>query len=104
MPLSARLLPPFLAPPPPPPLAFLTLSPSLFHTSQRQSKRVAAVRAIIREVAGMAPYEKRIGELLKTGRDKRALKFAKRKLGTHGRGLRKRAEVADILRKQAAKK
>ena len=34
----------------------------------------------------MAPYEKRIGELLKTGRDKRALKFAKRKLGTHGRG------------------
>ena len=72
--------------------------------SQRQSKRVAAVRAIIREVAGMAPYEKRIGELLKTGRDKRALKFAKRKLGTHGRGLRKRAEVADILRKQAAKK
>jgi large subunit ribosomal protein L36e len=65
---------------------------------------VAAVRAIIREVAGLAPYEKRIGELLKTGRDKRALKFAKRKLGTHGRGLRKRAEVADILRKQAAKK
>ena len=52
----------------------------------------------------MAPYEKRIGELLKTGRDKRALKFAKRKLGTHGRGLRQRAEVADLLRKQAAKK
>jgi large subunit ribosomal protein L36e len=62
------------------------------------------VRSIIREVAGLAPYEKRIGELLKTGRDKRALKFAKRKLGTHSRGLRKRAEVADILRKQAAKK
>ena len=39
-----------------------------------------AVRDIIREVAGQAPYEKRIVELLKVGKDKRALKVAKKKV------------------------
>jgi Ribosomal protein L36e len=47
---------------------------------QGLGKRVKFVRDIIREVAGMAPYEKRIVELLKIGKDKRALKVAKRKV------------------------
>lgn len=52
----------------------------------------------------MAPYERRIVELLKIGKDKRALKVAKRKLGTHLRGKRKREELAGLMRKQAAQK
>ena len=47
---------------------------------QRQSKRVKFVREIIKEVAGLAPYERRVTELLKVGRDKRALKLCKRKV------------------------
>ncbi|KAJ9533165.1 component of cytosolic 80S ribosome and 60S large subunit [Haematococcus lacustris] len=66
-------------------------------------KRVKFVRDIVREVAGLAPYEKRIVELLKLGKDKRALKVAKRKLGTHLRGKRKREELAGLMRKTAKK-
>ena len=47
---------------------------------QRLSKRVKFVREIIREVAGLAPYEKRVSELLKVGKDKRALKLCKKKV------------------------
>lgn len=51
----------------------------------KTSKRVHFARSLIREVVGFAPYEKRITELLKVGKDKRALKVAKRKLGAHKR-------------------
>ncbi|KAF6146310.1 hypothetical protein GIB67_031332 [Kingdonia uniflora] len=65
----------------------------------KTSKRVHFVRNLIREVAGFAPYEKRITELLRVGKDKRALKLAKRKLGTHKRAKKKREEMSNVLRK-----
>ncbi|XP_021653064.2 60S ribosomal protein L36-3 isoform X2 [Hevea brasiliensis] len=68
----------------------------------RTSKRVSFVRGLIREVVGFAPYEKRITELLKVGKDKRALKVAKRKLGTHKRAKKKREEMSSVLRKMRA--
>lgn len=37
-------------------------------------------RDLVREVCGQAPYEKRLMELLKVQRDKRALKFAKKRV------------------------
>ncbi|KAI7727619.1 hypothetical protein M8C21_021190, partial [Ambrosia artemisiifolia] len=56
----------------------------------KTSKRVHFVSNLIQEVAGFAPYEKRITELLKVGTDMRALKVAKRKSGTHKRAKKKR--------------
>lgn len=47
---------------------------------QRQSKRVKFVREIVAEIAGLAPYERRVTELLKVGRDKRALKLLKKRV------------------------
>eukprot|EP01068_Selenidium_serpulae_P006345 Selendium_serpulae@DN4353_c0_g1_i1.p1 len=67
------------------------------------------VKEVIREVCGFAPYEKRIMELIRMGTAssrKRAFKFAKRRLGTHKRGLKKRADMEDVVialrKKQAA--
>lgn len=46
------------------------------------------VRDIIKEVCGLAPYEKRIIELLRIQKDKRALKFAKKRVSRRCIGLR----------------
>ncbi|KAL9688937.1 hypothetical protein QQ045_033364 [Rhodiola kirilowii] len=77
------------------------LAPRPSDRKGKTSKRVHFVRSLIREVAGFAPYEKRITELLKVGKDKRALKVAKRKLGTHKRAKRKREEMSSVLRKMS---
>ena len=71
------------------------------------TKRNKLVSEIIREVSGFAPFEKRTLELLKISKDKRALKFLKRRLGTHTRAKRKRDEMSAVLiqqRKAAAHK
>ncbi len=38
------------------------------------------VRDIVREVTGFCPYERRTLELLRVGRDKKALKFLKKRV------------------------
>merc|ERR1712232_1124612 len=65
------------------------------------------VKEVIREVAGFAPYERRLIDLCRNNLDKRALRLAKRKLGTHRRAKRKREEMSAVafrLRQEAAKK
>ncbi|KAL2124537.1 hypothetical protein VTJ04DRAFT_902 [Mycothermus thermophilus] len=61
------------------------------------SKRTQFVRGIVREVAGLAPYERRVIELLRNGKDKRARKYSKRKLGTFGRAKAKVEELQRII-------
>ncbi|XP_036410192.1 60S ribosomal protein L36 [Megalops cyprinoides] len=73
----------------------------------RLTKHTKFVRDMIREVCGFAPYERRAMELLKVSKDKRALKFIKKRVGTHIRAKRKREELSNTLaamRKAAAKK
>ena len=85
------------------------------YTKGHLSKRTAFVRDIVKEVAGLAPYERRVIELLRNSKDKRARKLAKRRvsrcdlmphsytdivqLGTLGRAKRKVDELQDIIAK-----
>ncbi|XP_041051899.1 60S ribosomal protein L36-like [Carcharodon carcharias] len=73
----------------------------------RLTKHTKFVRDLIREACGFAPYERRAMELLKVSKDKRALKFIKKRVGTHNCAKRKREELSNVLaamRKAAAKK
>ena len=66
----------------------------------RMGERVGLVREVVREVVGFAPYERRMIELIKIGSAatfKRALKLAKKRLGTHRRGTKKRNEMSEAV-------
>jgi large subunit ribosomal protein L36e len=54
---------------------------------QRLGKRVALVRGLIREISGLAPYEKRVVELIKSNAPKRALKYAKKRVRQYSSSL-----------------
>ncbi|KAG2218334.1 hypothetical protein INT45_011356 [Circinella minor] len=60
-------------------------------------KRTAFVRNIVREVAGFAPYERRVMELIKNSKDKRAKKLTKRRLGTYVRAKKKIDELQGVI-------
>merc|ERR1712044_133775 len=65
-----------------------------------QTFRAKFIRDIAREVTGFAPYERRAMELLRVSKDKRALKFCKKRLGAHIRGKRKREELQGVIQQQ----
>ena len=67
----------------------------------KSNEKVLFVRSLIREVTGLAPYEKRIVELIKAGSSKdtkKALKIAKARLGTHRRAKKKREYLEEYVR------
>ncbi|KAJ6108395.1 Cytoskeleton organization protein (Dec1) [Penicillium sp. IBT 18751x] len=75
--------------------ALNTPKTKISRTKGQSSRRTQFVRDITREVVGLAPYERRIVELLRNAQDKRARKLAKKRLGTFGRG---KAKVEDMQR------
>ena len=58
------------------------------------------MKDLIREVAGFSPYEKRMLELLRAGtasKGKKAIKLAKKRLGTHKRAKAKREDLLRVI-------
>merc|ERR1712080_453306 len=63
----------------------------------KQTNHNKFVRDLVREVTGFSPYEKRAMELLRISKDKRCLKFLKKRIGSHIRAKRKREEMSNVL-------
>lgn len=58
---------------------------------------------MIGEIAGLAPYEKKLMELMQMGGakdEKKALKLAKSRLGTHHRAMEKREYIQSLVAAQ----
>ncbi|KAI0986450.1 hypothetical protein GJ496_005871 [Pomphorhynchus laevis] len=66
------------------------------------SKHNKFVREIVREVVGYSPYERRAMELIKAGKDKRTVKFLKKRLGGHVRAKKKRDELHTLIQQRKA--
>lgn len=73
-----------------------TQPPSITNNSEKKT----FVKNVVREVAGFAPYEKRVMELLRNSKDKKAKKLTKKRLGTLLRSKRKVEELSNIIQEQ----
>ncbi|KAF7789488.1 hypothetical protein EIP86_000434 [Pleurotus ostreatoroseus] len=67
------------------------------HRKGIQSTRTKFVRSVVREVAGFSPYERRVMELLRNSKDKKARKLTKKRLGTLLRSKRKLEELSSVI-------
>ncbi|GJJ07621.1 hypothetical protein Clacol_001825 [Clathrus columnatus] len=67
------------------------------HRKGKKSLKTAFTRSVIREVAGFAPYERRVMELLRNSKDKKARKMTKRRLGTLRRAKIKIEELSAAI-------
>ncbi|KIM23723.1 hypothetical protein M408DRAFT_27678 [Serendipita vermifera MAFF 305830] len=67
------------------------------HRKGKLSERNKFVRSVVREVVGFSPYERRVLELLRNGKDKKARKLTKKRLGTLLRSKRKVEELQTII-------
>ncbi|QRW15839.1 casein kinase II subunit beta [Rhizoctonia solani] len=71
--------------------------PKPSHRKGALSAKNKLVRSVVREVAGFAPYERRVMELLRNSKDKKARKLTKKRLGTLLRSKRKLEELSSII-------
>ena len=82
------------------------------HDKQRHNKsyrkgklhpRVAAVRAVVSEICGLAPYERKMMEMIRTGnqkKEKNSVKLARKRLGSQRRAQHKKDQILSIIAAQ----
>jgi large subunit ribosomal protein L36e len=74
-----------------------TLKAKPSRSKGKLTKHNKFVRDLVREVVGFSPYERRAQELLRIGKEKRCLKFLKKRLGSQDLAKRKREEIQNVL-------
>merc|ERR1719213_1253463 len=76
------------------------------HSKGAKHARNAAVREVIGEICGLMPFERKMVELIKTqipSKEKRAVKLARRKLGTIRRAKNKKLQMDSYILAQQRK-
>lgn len=61
------------------------------------SNRTKFVRSLVREIAGLAPYERRLIDVLRNTGEKKAKKIAKKRLGSLKRAKAKVEEMNNVI-------
>ncbi|KAG6378652.1 casein kinase II regulatory subunit-domain-containing protein [Boletus reticuloceps] len=79
------------------PTTAIPKTPRPSHRKGILSTKNKFVRSVIREVAGFSPYERRVLELLRNSKDKKARKLTKKRLGTLLRSKRKLEELGAVI-------
>ncbi|KAF8505662.1 ribosomal protein L36e [Russula emetica] len=79
------------------PTTSIEKAPKPSHRKGHLSAKTKLVRSIVREVAGFSAYERRVMELLRNSKDKKARKLTKKRLGTLLRSKRKLEELGTII-------
>merc|ERR1712200_312904 len=77
-----------------------TVAPRHSRSRGQLTKKNKFIKETVREVMGFAPYECRALELLRVSKDKRCLRFLKKRLGAHIRAKRKREEMSGVIQQQ----
>ena len=74
----------------------MTPAPRLSYRNGANSNRAKFVRSLV-EIAGLAPYERRVIDVIRNTGEKRARKIAKKRLGSFKRAKAKVEEMNNII-------
>ncbi|CAI4052693.1 hypothetical protein SKDZ_16G0270 [Saccharomyces kudriavzevii ZP591] len=75
----------------------MTPAPKISYKKGVASNRTKFVRSLVREIAGLSPYERRLIDLIRNSGEKRARKVAKKRLGSFIRAKAKVEEMNNII-------
>ena len=72
----------------------------------RLANRSKAIREVMRDVCGFSPLDKKMLEMIRTGiasKEKKAVKIARQKIGTHLRAQQRRDNLLSFIQTQRRK-
>ncbi|CCC70004.1 hypothetical protein NCAS_0D04230 [Naumovozyma castellii] len=75
----------------------MTPAPKISYKKGVSSNRTKFVRSLVKEIAGLAPYERRLIDLVRNSGEKRARKVAKKRLGSFKRAKAKVEEMNNVI-------
>lgn len=75
----------------------ITPAKKISYKKGASSQRTNFVRSLVKEVAGLAPYERRLIDVIRNTGEKKARKIAKKRLGSFKRAKAKVEEMNNVI-------